>query len=206
MGKVIIINGSPRAPRSNSKEYGEIFSSYYKGQADTFNITKNNHKEICSKIGEYTDILLVFPLYADGLPVTVLNFLKVLEENPPKNKPKVSVIINCGFIEPEQNNVCIDMVKLFCKQNTYEFNSVLSIGGGEAILGTPFKIFVKWKIKKLAKSIYNNTVENLSVTMPISKKMYLKASTNYWINYGKRNGITKSQMETMQTSVNRVTK
>lgn len=198
MGKVIIINGSPRAPRSNSKEYGEIFSSYYKGKADTFNITKNNHKEICSKIGEYTDILLVFPLYADGLPVTVLNFLKVLEENPPKNKPKVSVIINCGFIEPEQNNVCIDMVKLFCKQNTYEFNSVLSIGGGEAILGTPFKIFVKWKIKKLAKSIYNNTVENLSVTMPISKNMYLKASTNYWINYGKRNGITKSQMETMK--------
>ena len=198
MGKVIIINGSPRASRSNSKKYGEIFRSYYKGQADTFNITKNNHKEICSKIGEYTDILLVFPLYADGLPVTVLNFLKVLEENPPKNKPKVSVIINCGFIEPEQNNVCIDMVKLFCKQNTYEFNSVLSIGGGEAILGTPFKIFVKWKIKKLAKSIYNNTVENLSVTMPISKNMYLKASTNYWINYGKRNGITKSQMETMK--------
>ncbi|WP_150541357.1 hypothetical protein [Clostridium perfringens] len=198
MGRVIIINGSPRAPRSNSKEYGEIFSSYYKGQADTFNITKNNHKEICSKIGEYTDILLVFPLYADGLPVTMLNFLKVLEENPPKNKPKVNVIVNCGFIEPEQNNVCIDMVKLFCKQNTYEFNSVLSIGGGEAILGTPFKIFVKWKIKKLAKSIYNNTPENLRVTMPISKNMYLKASTNYWINYGKRNGITKSQMETMK--------
>ncbi|MCH1962370.1 hypothetical protein P5F04_07420 [Clostridium perfringens] len=198
MGKVIIINGSPRAPRSNSKEYGEIFSSYYKGQADTFNITKNNHKEICSKIGDYTDILLVFPLYADALPVTMLNFLKVLEENPPKNKPKVNVIVNCGFIEPEQNNVCIDMVKLFCKQNTYEFNSVLSIGGGEAILGTPFKIFVKWKIKKIAKAIYNNTSENLRVTMPISKNMYLKASTNYWINYGKRNGITKSQMETMK--------
>ena len=105
-----------------------------KGQADTFNITKNNYKEICSKIEDYTDILLVFPLYADGLPVTMLNFLKVLEENPPKNKAKVNVIINCGFIEPEQNNVCIDMVKLFCKQNTYEFNSVLSIGGGEAIL------------------------------------------------------------------------
>ena len=115
MGKVIIINVSPRAPRSNSKKYGEIFRSYYKWQADTFNITKNNHKEICSKIGEYKDMLLVFPLYADGFPVTMLNFLKVLEENPPKNKPKVSVIINCGFIEPEQNNVCIDMVKLFCK-------------------------------------------------------------------------------------------
>ncbi|WP_243104574.1 hypothetical protein [Clostridium perfringens] len=52
-------------------------------------------------------------------------------------------------------------------------------------------------MKKLAKAIYNNTPESLSVTMPISKNMHLKASTNYWINYGKRNGITKSQMETM---------
>lgn len=116
MGRVIIINGSPRAPRSNSKEYGEIFSSYYKGQTDTFNITKNNHKEICSKIGEYTDILLVFPLYADGLPVTMLNFLKVLEENPPKNKPKVNVIINCGFIEPEQTMFVLIWLNYFANK------------------------------------------------------------------------------------------
>ncbi|TPF98092.1 hypothetical protein CBI46_16025, partial [Clostridium perfringens A] len=87
MGRVIIINGSPRASRSNSKQYGEIFSSYYKEQTDIFNITKNNHKEICNKIAAYTDILLIFPLYADSLPVTMLNFLKVLEENPPQNKP-----------------------------------------------------------------------------------------------------------------------
>ncbi|MFH0319442.1 hypothetical protein [Clostridium perfringens] len=52
-------------------------------------------------------------------------------------------------------------------------------------------------MKKLSKSIYNNTPENLRVIMLISKNIYLKASTNYWINYGKRNGITKSQMETM---------
>ncbi len=34
--------------------------------------------------------------------------------------------------------------------------------------------------------------------MPITKKMYLKASTTYWINYGKKNGITEEQMKTMQ--------
>lgn len=198
MEKVIIINGSPRAPKSNSKHYGEIFSRYYRGKTDTFNITKNNHKEICSKIVECTDVLLVFPLYADSIPVTMLNFLKVLEENPPQNKPKVNIIVNCGFIESEQNNVCIEMVKLFCKQNGYTFGSVLAIGSGEAILGTPFKLLVKWKIKRLAKAIYNNNAEILRVTMPISKKIFVSASTTYWINYGKRNGITKLQMETMK--------
>lgn len=198
MGKVMIINGSPRAPKSNSKRYAEIFSNYYKGSCDTFNITKNNHKELCEKVDNYTDILFIFPLYADGLPVTLLNFLKTFEENPSKSKPRINVMINCGFIEPMQNNVCIDMIKLFCKQNEYDFGSVLSIGGGEAILDTPFKVILKWKVKKLANSIYNNKNESLSVTMPLSKKTYIKASTNYWISYGKRNGITKEEMETMK--------
>ena len=57
MGKVIIINGSPRATKSNSKRYGDIFRCFYKGDTDTFNITKNNHNDICSKIEEYSDIL-----------------------------------------------------------------------------------------------------------------------------------------------------
>lgn len=198
MGKVIIINGSPRASKSNSKRYGDIFKDFYKGDTDTFNIRKNNHSDICSKIDGYTDILFVFPLYADSIPVTFLNFLKFLEENPPKNKPNINVLINCGFIEPTQNTVCIDMIKLFCKQNGYTFGSVLSIGSGEAILETPFKFLVRGKIKRLAKSIYNNRFESLSVTMPISKKLFVKASTSYWTNYGKRNGITKLDMETMK--------
>ncbi len=198
MGSVMIINSSPRAPKSNSKRYSEIFSSCYKGGSDTFNITKNNHNEICSKIKGYSDILLVFPLYADGIPVTLLNFLKHLEQNSPENKPTINVLINCGFIEPAQNTVCIDMIRLFCKQNKYTFGSVLSIGSGEAILDTPFKFLVKWKIKKLAEAIYNTKNEYLCTTMPLSKKMYIKASTKYWIDYGKRNGITKMEMESIK--------
>lgn len=198
MGRVIIINGSPRAPKSNSKAYSEIFRRYYEGNIDIFNITKNNHKDICLKLEEYTDILFVFPLYADGLPVTLLNFLKYLETNPPKNKPIINVIINCGFIEPEQNTVCIDMIKLFCKENEYIFGSVLSIGSGEAILNTPFKVMIRWKMKKLAKAIQNHKNEKLSVTMPLTKKMFIRASTSYWINYGKRNGITKEEMASMK--------
>ncbi len=197
MSDVIIINGSPRAKKSNSKHYASIFSEYYKGNTNTFEISKNNHKEICNNIEGHTNILFVFPLYADSIPVTLLNFLKVLESNPQKVKPVVNVMINCGFIEPEQNLVCIDMIKLFCKRNGYDFGSVLSIGGGEAILDTPFKGILKWKVKKLANAIYNNKRESLSVTMPMTKKMYLKASTNYWIEYGKRYGVTKSEMKTM---------
>ena len=87
MGKVLILNGSPRAPKSNSRRYAEIFSTACKLPSDYFNISKTNHAALCQKMSEYSDVLLVFPLYADSLPVGLLNFLKYLEAN------KVSMIV-----------------------------------------------------------------------------------------------------------------
>lgn len=198
MGKMIILNGSPRAPKSNSKRYAKIFTQYYQKEIQYCNITKTNHKELCEKIKGYTDILFVFPLYADGIPVTLLNFLKTLENHAPQNKPVISVLINCGFLESMQNDVAIKMIQLFCEQNGYLMGSVLKIGSGEAILDTPFAFWAKRKIKKLAYSIVSKKYTTLYTAMPLTKKLFIKASTKYWIAYGKRNGITKEEMQTMQ--------
>ena len=100
MGKLMILNGSPRAPQSNSKQYASIFRSYYKEDIVEYHITPRNHEEILSRLEGCTDLLLVFPLYADSIPVTLHNFLKSLEQHPPASKPTVSVLINCGFLEP----------------------------------------------------------------------------------------------------------
>ncbi len=198
MGKIIILNGSPRAPKSNSRRYAEIFMQHSKDDTTYFNITKSNHAELCAQIENFSDILLVFPLYVDGIPVTLLDFLKTLAENSPQSKPVISVLINCGFIEYQQNDAAIEMLKLFCKQSGYQLGSVLRIGGGEAILDTPFRVLVTPKIKRLAATIHRARYQALQVTMPLSKKLYIKASTNYWIRYGEKNGISKEQMETMQ--------
>ncbi len=198
MGKIMIINGSPRAPKSNSKQYADLFAKSCTIPTQYFNITKNNHLELCNIMGDFTEVLLIFPLYADGIPVTLMNFLKTLEQNPPKQKPRISVLINCGFFEPEQNDIAVKMVRFFCKKQGYPFGSLLRIGGGEAFLTTPLKVFVTRKIKKLAIAVSEGKNENLKVTMPITKKMFVKASTSYWENYGKRNGITPEQMSTME--------
>ena len=198
MVKTIIINGSPRAPKSNSKLYTEVFQKYYSGESISFLINKNNHQQICEHIEGCSDLLFVFPLYVDGIPVTLLNFLKFLEQHAPTQKPNIHVLINCGFIESEQNHVALDMIALFCKQNGYKFSSTLAIGAGEAFLKTPFSFLVKSKIKKFAKLIANGKIEHLSVTMPLSKESFIKASTKYWIKYGKRYGCTKEEMATMK--------
>ena len=115
-----------------------------------------------------------------------------------KKKPAISVIINCGFIEPHQNDIAVEMLRLYCKKNGYPFGSTFKIGSGEAILGTPFRIFLKASMKKFAACVETQRHKNFQVTMPIPKRMFLKASSTYWENYGKKNGISKEQMKTMQ--------
>lgn len=198
MGKVMIINASPRAPKSNSKQYARIFSQYCRLDTEYCEVRKSNHLKICQMIGEYSDIVFVFPLYVDGIPVTLLNFLKTLEENVSLKKPAISVVINCGFIEPYQNDIAVKMLQLFARKNGYPFGSVIKVGSGEAILTTPFRIILKAKMKKFAASIEKQRYSCFQATMPITKKMFIKASTIYWENYGKKNGISKEQMETMQ--------
>ena len=140
MVKLLIVNGSPRAPRSNSRRYAELFQARWKGEARYAALTAKNHAELAAAAADCTDLLLVFPLYADGLPAPLLRFLEFLEGAGPEHRPRISVLINCGFLEPHQNDVAVDMVRLFCLENGYPFGACLKIGGGEAILGTPFSL------------------------------------------------------------------
>lgn len=194
----MIINASPRAPKSNSKQYAQLFSKYCYSNTEYYEVKKSNHLALCQMIENFSDIVFVFPLYADSIPVTLLNFLKTLEENIHYKKPTVSVVINCGFIEPHQNDIAVEMLRLYCRKNGYPFGSTYKIGSGEAILTTPFRIFLKVRMKKFAASIEEQRYKNFQVTMPISKKMFIKASSVYWENYGKKNGISKEQMKIMQ--------
>ena len=139
----------------------------------------------------------MFPLYADGLPTVLLSFLKAWAQSMGEKKPTVSVLINCGFYEPEQNRVAVDMVRLFCKQTGCPFGSVLAIGSGEAILDTPFRFLVGRKLRKLAGAMASGRAVSLLCTMPISKGMFLRASTTYWTRCGQRFGRTAAELDTM---------
>lgn len=198
MGKVMVINASPRAPRSNSKQYAQSFAEYCTLPTEYFEVKASNHSELCRRMEEFSDLLFVFPLYADSLPVSLLHFLKTLREQLLKNRPVVSVIINCGFIEPEQNDVAVEMLRFYCGQRGLPFGSVFRIGSGEAILTTPFRLLLKAKMKKFAASISTQRYAELQTTMPIPKKMFLRASTSYWISCGRKNGVSEQEMRSMK--------
>lgn len=55
-------------------------------------------EEAFRAVEQASDLLLVFPLYADGVPAVLLRFLKELEKHTEATRAlSVHVLINCGF-------------------------------------------------------------------------------------------------------------
>ena len=181
MGRMMILNGSPRASKSNSREFAQLLKRSYPGATLEYNLASQNHRDICSALESCSNLVFVFPLYVDCLPCCMLDFLSCLEKSPLAHKPTVHLIVNCGFLEPRQNEVAIDTVKLFCRKNGFPFGSSLSIGSGEAILQTPFALFVKGAIQKLARAISSGKTVTLSTRMPLSQKRYVQEAERYWL-------------------------
>lgn len=197
MDKLMIVNGSPRAPRSNSKQYIQLLEQYWPGQAQVYSVTQGKHSQAVAQLEGCGGLVLVFPLYADSLPVTLMGFLKALEAQPPAQKPTVHVLINCGFLEPEQNRVALEILDCFCRRNGYPRGATLCLGSGEAILGTPFAFVARRAIRKLARAIQAGRPDLIKAAMPLTKGMFLKASTSYWLGLGAKNSLNRADMSTM---------
>lgn len=198
MANYLILNGSPRAPRSNSHQYAQLLCSELDGTCTEYALLSKDWQAILPAMEDCTDLVLVFPLYVDCLPSGMLEFLIWLQEHPPVNRPTVHVLINCGFVEPEQNNTALDILRLFCKQAGFPFGSSLSIGGGEAFLKTPFAFLAKAKIQKLAQAVNSRQPATLNVTMPLNKSMFIRAANSYWLKYGEQSGLNQQQMSSME--------
>ena len=194
MGKLLIVNGSPRAPRSNSRRYIEQFLPCWGETADQYTALKG---EPLSSEG-CTDLLLVFPLYADGVPAVLMRTLKQLATWGETPRPRIHVLVNCGFLEPEQTQPAVEMVRFFCKRYGFPWGMALRIGSGEAILNTPFSFLVRRSLRRLAAGIRAGRSEVLSVRMPLSRRMFIWASGRYWAGYGAENHITAREMPTME--------
>lgn len=54
MGNIMIMNASPRAPKSNSKQYARIFSENCHMQTEYFNLTKTNHMELAHTMERFS--------------------------------------------------------------------------------------------------------------------------------------------------------
>src|SRR5665647_3311953 len=100
MDKIVIINGSHRAPLSNSRRYTKYLMKFLKTESEEFLLNKNNYDEISKELLFAQKAILIFPLYVDCIPSILLGFLNRLEKlgEKYKNRPTVYIIIKCCLL------------------------------------------------------------------------------------------------------------
>lgn len=200
MDKIVIINGSHRAPLSNSRRYSKYLMKFLRTNSEEFLLNRTNYDEISKEIFASSKVALVFPLYMDCLPSILLGFLNRLEKlgEKYKSRPTVYIMVNCGFIESEHTQVAISIIKYYLKKNDFTYGGALSIGSGESIMDSPFRGVLIRKIKEFAKAIDQDDKIFIQTQMPIPKGFYVRAINKYWTLKGSAYGKTKKEMETME--------
>ena len=87
MGRMMILNGSPRASKSNSREFAQLLKRSYPGATLEYNLASQNHRDICSALESCSNLVFVFPLYVDCLPCCMLDFSPAWKKAPSPTSP-----------------------------------------------------------------------------------------------------------------------
>ena len=198
--KISIINGSPKAIKSNSEILGNYLSSLLKENeikkyySIYFRLNDENKNEIHN-----SDILIfLFPLHVDGIPSNLLKLLvKFEEEKIIKSETKIYCIVNNGFYESKQNRLAILQIKNWCEKVNARWGQGIGVGAGELLphlkkypLGRgPLKNLGKVLDKFSANILTLKSDEDIYVNPNWLKSLYFFQATISWILKGRKNNL-----------------
>lgn len=133
--KVLILNGSPKVKSSTSRLLGRMAGLLLAGCEVQYASLqrKSGYPEIMQQLKSIDALLLASPLYVDGIPSHVLEFLQQAEEFCAVNGCHFTVyaISNNGLIEGIHNKSHLRMYECFCRRAGLVWGGGVGIGGGE---------------------------------------------------------------------------
>ena len=198
--KISIINGSPKAIKSNSEILGNYLSSLLKENeikkyySISFRLNDENKNEIYN-----SDVLIfLFPLHVDGIPSNLLKLLvKFEEEKVIKSETKIYCIVNNGFYESKQNRLAILQIKNWCEKVNARWGQGIGVGAGELLphlkkypLGQgPLKNLGKVLDKFSANILTLKSDEDIYINPNWLKSLYFFQATISWILKGRKNNL-----------------
>ena len=198
--KISIINGSPKAIKSNSEILGNYLSSLLKENeikkyySISFRLNDENKNEIYN-----SDVLIfLFPLYVDGIPSNLLKLLVEFEkEKVIKSGTKIYCIANNGFYEGKQNRLAILQIKNWCEKVNARWGQGIGVGAGELLpylkkypLGQgPLKNLGKVLDEFSANIITLKSDEDIYINPNWLRSLYFLQGSISWILKGRKNNL-----------------
>ena len=198
--KISVINGSPKAIKSNSEIFGNYLSSLLKENeikkyySISFRLNDENKNEIYN-----SDVLIfLFPLYVDCIPSNLLKlFVEFEKEKVVNPATRVYCIVNNGFYEGKQNRLAILQIKNWCEKVKADWGQGIGVGAGELLpylkkykLGQgPLKNLGKVLDKFSTNILTLKSDKDIYINQNWLKSLYFFQGTISWILKGRKNNL-----------------
>ena len=198
--KISIINGSPKAIKSNSEILGNYLSSLLKENeikkyySISFRLNDENKNEIYN-----SDVLIfLFPLYVDGIPSNLLKlFVEFEKEKVVNPATRVYCIVNNGFYEGKQNRLTILQMKNWCEKVKAYRGQGIGVSAGELLPYLKKYPLGQGPLKNLGKVLDEFSAnirtlksdEDIYINPNWLKSLYFFQATISWILKGRKNNL-----------------
>ncbi|MBM3137374.1 MAG: hypothetical protein FJZ98_04205 [Chloroflexi bacterium] len=144
--ELLVINGSPRAQRGNTfvmlRKIAEGFLSAGSNSVSWLHLQEARlMKDLLGHIEKADCILLGFPLYTDGMPGIVKEFIDSLEPlKTLKNNPPVGFLVHSGFPEAKHSRFVEQYLMNLAERLRAPYLGTIVKGGSEGIRMMPEKM------------------------------------------------------------------
>ncbi len=198
-----ILIGSPRGiERSNSAGLSRVMADVWEDagwSVDWFHAhqavrSDENWNRLLSSM-RCTDLfLLATPLYVDSLPAPVIEALYrlstaslVLDCKAPT--PRMVCLVNCGFVEAEQNFTAQAMARLFCETIGFQWAGGVSIGAGGSLTKR-----IRGALQQAAEAIRDgreipDRVTAVTHRLIMPRWLYIAGGNMMWKRQAKAHGV-----------------
>ncbi len=197
----IVFNGSPRGKKSNSSV---IIGWYLEGRdVPVYYLNKtDHHREYISIIPGYDEMLVVFPLYVDGMPAQVKLFFEQMDTIRDKvSGTHVTWIIHSGFSEAVHSRTLKKYLELFSKRMNFASARVIIIPGSEG-----FRLMPQKTLKKKSRAVSRLSDKDIKylegrekIGLAWKAGFYILSKLGlanlYWDKQLKRNGVYGKRFE-----------
>jgi len=144
--RVLLLVGSPKGPEKGSsarlgrwivdglEERGWTSEAIHLHAAVR---TGEGRQGLLESIDRANLVLFAAPLYVDSLPAPAIRAMEQIAEHrragDTRRVPRFVSILNCGFVEPSQNETCQRILQWFADRARFEWVTGVSLGGGGRI-------------------------------------------------------------------------
>lgn len=201
MSRIVAINGSPKAADSVSGKLIQKMEGFLNTSIETCQAVKvlrqENPADTVAGLLQADALLVVFPLYVDGLPAPLVGLLSLLEQAAKVSdspRPVVYAVCNCGFYEAEHTALALRMVRAFAARAGMGYGYGVGIGCGGALgfteKGPAENVYAV--LRGLAGAIGGPGVGERADVMIVPKMprfLYKAAGHLGWRQMAKQNGV-----------------